>query len=89
MTLETMTKEEIITIANNAISEEFEFELEDMVPTAHLYQDLGLDSLDAVDLVLVLEKAFAVKLRNQPEIKEVRTLNDIYELIIHLQKIAA
>lgn len=89
MTLETMTKEEIIEITNNAISEEFEFELEDMVPTAHLYEDLGLDSLDAVDLVLVLEKAFGVKLRNQPEIKEVRTLNDIYELIIRLQKIAA
>lgn len=89
MTLVTMTKDEIINITNNAISEEFEFELEDMTPTAHLYEDLGLDSLDAVDLVLVLEKAFSVKLRNQPEIKEVRTLNDIYTLILQLQQAAA
>ncbi|OBQ50145.1 acyl carrier protein [Halodesulfovibrio spirochaetisodalis] len=83
-----MTKEEIIAITNKAISDEFEFELEDMVPTAHLYEDLGLDSLDAVDLVLVLEKAFGVKLRNQPEVKEVRTLEDIYQLIMQLQQTA-
>ncbi|WP_231895556.1 acyl carrier protein [Halodesulfovibrio spirochaetisodalis] len=88
MTLATMTKEEIIAITNKAISDEFEFELEDMVPTAHLYEDLGLDSLDAVDLVLVLEKAFGVKLRNQPEVKEVRTLEDIYQLIMQLQQTA-
>lgn len=89
MTLATMTKEEIIEITNKAISDEFEFDLEDMTPTAHLYEDLGLDSLDAVDLVLVLEKAFSVKLRNQPEIKEVRTLEDIYTLIMQLQQTAA
>lgn len=89
MTLATMTKEEIIEITNKAISDEFEFDLEQMVPTAHLYEDLGLDSLDAVDLVLVLEKAFGVKLRNQPEVKEVRTLEDIYKLIVQLQQAAA
>lgn len=89
MTLATMTKEEVIEITNNAISEEFEFELEDMVPTAHLYEDLGLDSLDAVDLVLVLEKAFGVKLRNHPEIKEIRTVEDIYNLVMQLQQAAA
>ncbi|MEZ0576931.1 acyl carrier protein [Halodesulfovibrio aestuarii] len=89
MTLATMTKEEIIEITNNAISDEFEFDLEQMVPTAHLYKDLGLDSLDAVDLVLLLEKSFGVKLRNQPEVKEVRTLEDIYKLIMQLQQDAA
>jgi acyl carrier protein len=36
-----------------------------------------------------LEKAFGVKLRNQPEVKEVRTLEDIYKLILQLQQAAA
>ncbi|KAF1074909.1 acyl carrier protein [Halodesulfovibrio sp. MK-HDV] len=89
MTLTTMTEKEVIEITNKAISDEFEFDLEQMIPTAHLYKDLGLDSLDAVDLVLVLEKAFGVKLRNQPEVKEVRTLEDIYKLILQLQQAAA
>ena len=89
MILATMTEKEIVEITNKAISDEFEFDLEQMTPTAHLYEDLGLDSLDAVDLVLVLEKAFGVKLRNQPEVKEVRTLEDIYKLIWQLQQTAA
>jgi acyl carrier protein len=89
VTLTTMTEKEVIEITNKAISDEFEFDLEQMIPTAHLYKDLGLDSLDAVDLVLVLEKAFGVKLRNQPEVKEVRTLEDIYKLILQLQQAAA
>lgn len=80
-----MTLTEISDIANAAIAEEFELELEDMLPTSNLYEDLGLDSLDAVDLVLVLENAFSVKLRNMPEIKEVRTLEDVYTLIDSLQ----
>ena len=89
MTLATMTEKEIVEITNKAISDEFEFDLEQMIPSAHLYKDLGLDSLDAVDLVLVLEKAFGVKLRNQPEVKEVRTLEDVYKLILQLQQTAA
>ena len=89
MTLATMTEKEIVEITNKAISNEFEFDLEQMIPSAHLYKDLGLDSLDAVDLVLVLEKAFGVKLRNQPEVKEVRTLEDVYKLILQLQQTAA
>ena len=89
MILATMTEKEIIEITNKAISDEFEFDLEQMIPSAHLYKDLGLDSLDAVDLVLVLEKAFGVKLRNQPEVKEVRTLEDVYKLILQLQQTAA
>lgn len=84
-----MTEKEIVEITNKAISDEFEFDLEQMTPSAHLYKDLGLDSLDAVDLVLVLEKAFGVKLRNQPEVKEVRTLEDVYKLILQLQQTAA
>lgn len=80
-----MTLTEISDIANKAIAEEFELELEEMHATSNLYEDLGLDSLDAVDLVLVLENAFSVKLRNMPEIKEVRTLEDIYTLIDSLQ----
>jgi len=89
VTLATMTEKEIVEITNKAISDEFEFDLEQMIPSAHLYKDLGLDSLDAVDLVLVLEKAFGVKLRNQPEVKEVRTLEDVYKLILQLQQTAA
>lgn len=76
-----MTSEDIKTIVNNALIEEFELEAEAMLPEAHLFNDLGLDSLDAVDMVIVLEKAFGVKLRDEKAIREIRTLGDLYAFI--------
>jgi acyl carrier protein len=76
-----MTSEEIKTIVNNALIEEFELEADAMLSEAHLFNELGLDSLDAVDMVIVLEKAFGVKLRDEKAIREIRTLGDLYAFI--------
>lgn len=81
-----MTQQEIIEIVNNSLAEEFELELEDMKPEAHLYKDLGLDSLDAVDLVIVLEQAFSRKLRDEKAIQKIQTLGDLYAFIEEKQK---
>lgn len=81
-----MTSEEIKTIVNTALVEEFELETDAMLPEAHLFNDLGLDSLDAVDMVIVLEKAFGVKLRDEKAIREIRTLGDLYAFIEARQK---
>ncbi len=45
----------------------------------------GWDSLDAVDLVVAMEKAFGVKLANEEAVKSVRTVGDLHELIINLK----
>lgn len=66
------------------ISEEFELDQDQLVPEATLYDDLGLDSLDAVDLVVAMEKAFGVKLANEEAIKAVRTMDDLCLLIINI-----
>jgi len=68
------------------ISEEFELEPAQLVPEATLYDDLGLDSLDAVDMVVAMEKSFGVKLANEEAIKAVRTMDDLCRLIISLKK---
>lgn len=82
-----MTEQEIITTIDAALAEEFELELEDMKPEVSLYEDLGLDSLDTVDMVIVLEGAFNFKIREEAEVKEIRTLGDIHNFVI--KKIAA
>ncbi|MDR0486056.1 MAG: phosphopantetheine-binding protein [Elusimicrobiota bacterium] len=76
-----MTREEIVKITNDALSKEFELEPEAMTPDANLFSDLGLDSLDAVDMVIVLEQAFKVKLRTKYEVGKIVTLNDLYSYI--------
>ncbi|MBU0480813.1 MAG: DUF1493 family protein [Proteobacteria bacterium] len=67
------------------IAEEFELDPAQLTPEATLYDDLGLDSLDAVDLVVALEKSFGVKLANEEAIKSVRTMGDLFTLISSLK----
>lgn len=60
------------------LAEEFELDPEDMVPEATLYEDLGLDSLDAVDMVVVLQKTFDVKLLDDDALRSIRTMEDLH-----------
>ena len=78
-----MTDEEIIKIINTSLVEEFELEEENMVPEAILYDDLELDSLDRVDMVIVLENAFNFKIREEKAIRDIRTLGDIHNFVIN------
>ena len=81
-----MTDQQIIDLINTALQEEFELEEEDMKPEALLFEDLELDSLDIVDLVVVLEKAFQFKIREEDSIQEIRTLGDIHRFVINKKR---
>ena len=81
-----MSEDQIRQKIIETVAEEFELDPGQLLPDATLYDDLGLDSLDAVDLVVAMEKAFGVKLANEEEVKTVRTVNDLFELIISLQE---
>jgi acyl carrier protein len=84
--MEKMTRDEIIKIVNEALIKEFELDPEKVKPEAHFFQDLGLDSLDAVDMVIVLEQAFKVKMRANYEVGKIMTLEDLYNYIEELTK---
>ena len=77
-----MTDDEIIQLIDTSLSEEFELDRTLMVPDAHIVDDLGLDSLDMVDMVVVLEKAFRFKIREEEAIREIRTLGDIHQFVL-------
>ncbi len=57
----------------------FELPEERLIPSAHLFQDLGLDSLDAIDLAMHLQVKYNVMLSNE-QMQSIRTLQDIYDL---------
>ena len=76
-----ITREEIIKQTNEALKKEFEFTDEQLIPTAQLRDGLGLDSLDAVDMVVVLEQKFGVTLRQGYDLRTIVTLNDLYDFI--------
>jgi acyl carrier protein len=81
-----MIDQEIINKVNKVFEESFEIEKERLVPEAHIFTDLGLDSLDIVDLVVALQNAFGVKIRNEERVRDIRTLQDIYQFISSLRK---
>ncbi len=80
-----MENSEIIKAVNAALAEEFELDEEQLVPEAHIRDDLGLDSLDIVDMVIVLEKAFQFKLADKEPLTHIQTLGDIHGFICSLR----
>ena len=76
-----MTKQEVIARINAGLEEEFELASEKLVPQATLYEELGLDSLDAVDMVVILEQGFKIKIREDDGIQSVRTLEELYTYV--------
>ncbi len=77
-----MTDREIIEKANFALAEEFELDAREMHPEALFRDDLGLDSLDAVDMVVALEQAFGIKIGKDPAIATIRTVGDMHSFIL-------
>ncbi|MBN1157762.1 MAG: acyl carrier protein [Bacteroidales bacterium] len=75
-----MTREDIITAINNFLTEEFEIEETQIQPAARLRDDLGLESLDFVDIAVIVQKEFGITLKGE-EMTGIKTLNDLYEYI--------
>ena len=76
-----MTAEQIIEGINRILTDEFELAPERLTPDAQLYEDLELDSLDAVDLVVALEKTFGVQI-GEDAIRDIRTVEQIYAFVL-------
>jgi acyl carrier protein len=81
-----MTKEEIITLTNQVFEESFELAPEKLTPQAKIFEELGLDSLDIVDLIVALQKKFKVQIREDERVRTIRTLEDIYAFILALKQ---
>ncbi|MGH2664179.1 acyl carrier protein [Flavobacterium sp.] len=75
-----MNKEEIIEIVNGFLVDEFEVDGDLITPEAPLKETLGLDSLDYVDLVVVIESNFGVKL-GEADFVGITSFQDFYDLI--------
>jgi acyl carrier protein len=76
-----MERSEIVRQVNEVFLDDFEMEQDQLVPEANLFLELGLDSLDVVDLVVALQKKFDVSIRDDERIRDIRTLNDLYVFI--------
>ena len=75
-----MNKNEIIEKVNRLLEEELEIDGDLLRPEASLKDDLEIDSLDFVDIVVLIDDEFGFKPQTE-DLKKMRTLNDFYEFI--------
>ena len=75
-----MSSENIYDRLKDILVEMFELEPEAVTPEAHLYNDLDIDSIDAVDLIVRLREETGKKV--DPEtFREIRTVGDIVKAV--------
>lgn len=72
-----MTEAEIIKTINGFLVDEFEVEESKISPEANLRNTLELDSLDYVDLVVVIESNFGFKVKAE-DFTSIITFQDFY-----------
>ena len=75
-----MEKLEIVGKINQFLVEEFEVEPGKIVPEANLRETLELDSLDYIDLVVVIESNFGFKVKPE-DFLSIATFQDFYDYV--------
>lgn len=77
-----MDKKTIIEKINGFLVEEFEVDLEKIHPEANLRETLALDSLDYIDLVVVIEGNFGFKVKPE-DFASIVTFQNFYDYVIN------
>ena len=83
-----MTKNELFDRIVTILHDSFEIEPARITPEARLYDDLDIDSIDAVDLIVQL-KPWVGKRLNADAFKSVRTVQDVVDALHRLVNDAA
>ncbi|KOC90509.1 acyl carrier protein [Winslowiella iniecta] len=78
-----MNKQEIYQEVSGLLETLFEVDAEAIQPTSRLYEDLELDSIDAVDMVVHLQKRIGRKIKPET-FKTVRTVQDVVDAVDQL-----
>lgn len=75
-----MNRQDIEEKVRQFLIDDLEIDEEKIYPEARLKDDVGIDSLDFVDIVVIVEKNFGFKIKPE-EMNGVVTLNDFYDYI--------
>ncbi len=74
------TRDEITKTIYDILEQDFECPKEKLTPDVKLFEDLDLDSIDAVDLIVRLQKIVNTKV-NPDDFKQIRTLKDLIDAV--------
>lgn len=77
------SKEQIYKELTKILVDELEIEEDKISLDANLFEDLELDSIDAVDIAVRMQR-FTDKKLTPEEFKQIRTINDVVETVYEL-----
>ncbi|MGQ7249648.1 acyl carrier protein [Halomonas sp. V046] len=83
--IQRVSREQILAHVQRTLVELFEVSPSEVPPDARLYEDLDIDSIDAVDLVVEL-KQFTGRRINPEAFKSVRTIDDVVDAVENLMR---
>lgn len=75
-----MDRQEIEAKVKEFLVEDLEIDEEKIKPDARLMEDIGIDSLDFVDIVVIVEKNFGFKIKTE-DMANVRTFSQFCDYI--------
>jgi acyl carrier protein len=75
-----MNENQLIEIIRNTLAEEFEVDAESIQPEAEMAPTLDLDSLDYVDLIVLIEQKFGVTAKGS-DFVNLKTFQDFYDFL--------
>lgn len=78
-----MTRDEILRQVSDTLVESFEVEPSALKPESTLFDDLGLDSIDAIDLAVRMQEMTGKKVE-EASLRNLETLDDVVRLIERL-----
>ena len=76
-----MNRDKIIPLINKIFVDKFELDPQDLTPEKKIFEDLELDSLDIVDLITGIQHTFQIQLRDNKDLLQIKTLQDVYDLV--------
>jgi acyl carrier protein len=79
----TIAREDIQKEVNRIFVENFEIEPDELKEDSNLFDDLGLDSLDAIDMLLAMETFIGARLNDDDKerAKQIRTVLDVIDFV--------
>jgi acyl carrier protein len=75
-----MDAAEILGRVVEVLSNSFDLDPGQIRPSSHLFEDLDLDSIDAIDLVVGLEEETGLAV-SEEELKAIRLVQDVVDLV--------
>lgn len=75
-----MERAELFRQLSKILAEKLDIPIEEIDESSHIIDDLGADSLDVVDLIMILEDEYGIRIEDE-ELESISTVEDVLNII--------